>query len=130
MIAWYSPARSSFSSWIIFSRVIVKPAVVCSLVIMFLKLTCGFHARLHSVFHGEADFDGHLPVIHLSFVDVAARFDHLKPAQVLDGFVRTLNGSGNSVLDGSGGGAGELDEFIDWVFHTRFFRYRKRTIEN
>jgi hypothetical protein len=34
-------------------------------------------------FHGEAYLDGHLPVPHLSLVDVAARFDHLKPAQIL-----------------------------------------------
>ena len=34
-------------------------------------------ARQRSAFHGEADFDGHLPVINLSLVDVATRFDHL-----------------------------------------------------
>jgi hypothetical protein len=32
-----------------------------------------------------------------------------------------LNGLVNGVLDGSGGGAGEFDEFIDWVFHIWFF---------
>src|ERR1039458_2225234 len=68
--------------------------------------------------------------MHLSLFDVAARFDHLKPAQVLDGFVGALNGPANGILNGSGGSASKLDEFIDWVFHTRFFRYRKRTIEN
>jgi hypothetical protein len=82
-------------------------------------------ARPRSGFHGEADFDGHLPVIHLSLVDIAARFDHLKPAQVLDGFVRAFNGLINGVLDGSGGGAGEFDEFIDVVFHVRFFQYSR-----
>jgi hypothetical protein len=45
-----------------------------------------------SFIHGEADFDGHLPVMHFSLFNVAARFNHLKPAQVLDGFVRALNG--------------------------------------
>ena len=70
-----------------------------------------------SAFHGEADFDGHLPVFHLSLVDIAARFDHLKPAQVLDGFVRPLDGLVHGVLDGSGGGAGEFDEIIDVVLH-------------
>jgi hypothetical protein len=75
----------------------------------------------HSAFHGEADFDGYLPVIHLSLGDVAACFDHLKPAQVFDGFVRALNGLVNGVLDGTGGGAGEFDEFIDWVFHVCFY---------
>jgi hypothetical protein len=34
-------------------------------------------ARPRSGFHGEADFDGHLPVIHFSLVNGAARFDHL-----------------------------------------------------
>ena len=77
-------------------------------------------ARLRSGFHGEPDFDGHLPVIHLPLVDVAARFDHLEPAQVLDGLVRAFNGLINGVLDGSGRGSGEFDEFIDVVFHVRF----------
>jgi hypothetical protein len=67
-------------------------------------------------------------VIHLSLVGIAARFDHLEPAQVLDGFVRALNGPGNSVLDGSGGGAGEFDELIDGAFHVRFSRYRRWTV--
>jgi hypothetical protein len=40
-------------------------------------------------------------------------------------FMRTLNGPGNSVLDGSGGGAGELNEFIDVAFHVWFFRYSR-----
>src|ERR1017187_2853825 len=66
--------------------------------------------------------------MHLPLVDVAACFDNLEPAQVLDGFVRTLNGLINGVLDGSGRGASEFDEFIDWIFHTRFFRYRRRTV--
>ena len=74
-----------------------------------------------SAFYGEADFDGHLPVFHLSLVDIAARFDHLEPAQVLDSLVCALNGPANSVLDGGGGGAGEFDEFIDVVFHIWFF---------
>src|ERR1035437_8315110 len=83
-------------------------------------------ARPRSGFHGEADFDGYLPVIHLSLVDIAARFDHLEPAQVLDGLVRALNGPGNSVLDGSRRGAGEFDEFTDVVFQFRFFRLPKK----
>jgi len=39
-------------------------------------------------------------VIHLSLVDIAARFNHLKPAKVFDGFVRALNGLVNGILDG------------------------------
>ena len=37
--------------------------------------------------------------------------------------VRAFNGLINGVLDGSGRGAGEFDEFTDVVFHVRFFRY-------
>jgi hypothetical protein len=70
-----------------------------------------------SSIHGKADFEGHLPVMHFSIFDAAARFDHLKPAQVLNGFMRPFNGRGNGILHGSGGGAGEFDEFIDGVFH-------------
>src|ERR1035441_6670193 len=83
---------------------------------------CKPTARPRSGFHGETDFDGHLPVMHLSSNDVAARFDHLEPAQILDGFVRAFYGLGNSVFDGSGGSARKFDEFIDGVFHTRFFQ--------
>jgi hypothetical protein len=76
-----------------------------------------------SAFHGEADFDGHLPVVYLPFVDTSAGFDHLEPAQVLDGFMRALNSLLNRVLDRGGGSAGEFDEFIDVVFHVRFFEF-------
>ena len=75
--------------------------------------------RTHSGFHGEADLDGHLPVIHFPLADIAARFDYLEPAQVLDGFVGALNGPPNSVLYGSGGTAGQLDKLIDGILHLR-----------
>ena len=81
---------------------------------------CEPTARPRSSFYGETDFDGHLPVMHLSLNDVAARFDHLEPAQILDGFVRTCYGLGNGVFDGCGGSTREFDEFIDWVFHVWF----------
>jgi hypothetical protein len=84
--------------------------------------------RPRSTFHGEADFDGYLPVMHLSLVNVAARFDHLEPAQVLDGFVCALNGLVNGILNGSAGGAGEFDELVDLVFHVRFFWYGRRMV--
>jgi hypothetical protein len=58
--------------------------------------------------------------MHVSLGDVAARFDHLKPAQVLDGLVRPLNGLINGILNGIRGSAGEFDEFIDGIFHARF----------
>jgi hypothetical protein len=34
-------------------------------------------------FHEESDSDGHLPVLHRSFVDVTALCDRLEPAQFL-----------------------------------------------
>ena len=76
-----------------------------------------------SFIHGEADFDSHLPVMHFPLFNVATRFDHLKPPQVLDGFVRALNGLTHRVFNGNGGGAGEFDDFIDGVFHIERFRY-------
>jgi len=60
-------------------------------------------------------------MIHMSLVDGAARFHHLKPAQVLDGFVRAFNGLINGILNGSSRGAGKFNEFIDVVFHVRLF---------
>jgi len=55
--------------------------------------------------------------------DVAARFHHLEPPQVLDGLVRAFNGVIYRILDGSAGGAGEFDDFIDWIFHVMRFLF-------
>src|ERR1039457_6666433 len=101
MIAWYSPARSSFSSWIICSRVIMNPDFMFSLVIICFP----FHARLHLV-----------------GARASQRLARAQASTVKPTFVRAFYGLGNSVFDGSGGSAREFDEFIDWVFHTRFFR--------
>ena len=79
-----------------------------SLAIIYFKLAAGFHTGLlvlvslpangpRSAFHRETDFDGYLPVMHLSLVNVSAGFDHLEPAQVLDRFVRALNGLSDGV---------------------------------
>ena len=57
-----------------------------------------------------------------------AKISH--PAQVLDGFVRALNGLVHRVLDGRGGGAGEFDEFIDRVFHIQLFRHWNERLKN
>ena len=72
---------------------------------------------MRSFLHREASLDRHLPMMNFSLFDVAARFDHLKPAEVLDGFVCPFNGCFNGLLNGISGGAGEFDEFIDGVFH-------------
>jgi len=56
-------------------------------------------------------------MMHSSLFNVATRFDHLKPAQIIYGFVRPFNGLFHRVLHGRGGGAGEFNEFINWVFH-------------
>jgi hypothetical protein len=61
-----------------------------------------FRVRLRSGLHGKADFDGHLPVMHFPLVNVAARLDHLEPAQVVHRFVSAFNGLAYGVLDGSG----------------------------
>jgi hypothetical protein len=61
-----------------------------------------------SAFHGEANFDRYLPVIHLAFVDVAARLDYLKPGKLLDGLLCAFNGRVDRLLDRSGRCAGEL----------------------
>lgn len=72
---------------------------------------------MSSVFHRKAHFDGHLPVMHPPLNDVAPRFDHLEPAQILDGFVSALNCLVNGVFDGSCRGTGEFYEFVDGIFH-------------
>jgi hypothetical protein len=72
---------------------------------------------MSSIFYGEADFEGYLPAMNFSLFDVATRFNYLKPAQVLDGFVRAFDGGLNRILNGNDGGASEFDELIDGVFH-------------
>ena len=74
-------------------------------------------SALGFVFHLKTDFDRYLPVLDLSLVYRAARFDHLKSAQILYGFVGLFNGFSNSIFNGSRGSAGEFDEFVDMVFH-------------
>jgi hypothetical protein len=39
-------------------------------------------------------------VLHLALVDRAARLDDLKPAEVLEGFVRTFERGADGILDG------------------------------
>jgi hypothetical protein len=98
------------------------------LVCFFIKLEWlrRFPARPSSGFHGKSDFDGHLPMVQLSLVNISARFDHLEPGQVLDRFVRAFNGFINGVLDGARRGAGEFDEFINVVFHAIMFAAASR----
>jgi hypothetical protein len=62
--------------------------------------------------------------MHFSLCDVAACFDDLKPAHILDGFVRALDGLLHGILHGEGGSAGEFNEFIDGVFHAHFWPER------
>ena len=73
--------------------------------------------------HGKANFDRHLPVMHFSLFNIAARFNYLKPPQIFDCFVRAVNRLTHRVFNGSGGGAGKFDDFIDWVFHIERFWY-------
>ena len=57
--------------------------------------------------------------MHLPVVDVAARFDDLKPTEILDRFRRMLDGLLNCILDGSGGCPGDFDDFVDVICHLR-----------
>ena len=52
-----------------------------------------------SLFQAEANLDGHLPVMHPTFVDIAASFDHLEPAKILQCFVRPFDGALHGILD-------------------------------
>jgi len=86
------------------------------------NLVFGFASKMWRrilVFHHETHLDGHLPVMHLALLDVAARFHHLKPAQVLDRLVRAFDRLLHRILNGGGGGSGEFDEFINGIFHKR-----------
>jgi hypothetical protein len=57
------------------------------------------------------------PVMQFSFGDIAARFNHLKPKQILDDSVCVSDDLVHRVLDGTGGRAGELNEFVNGIFH-------------
>jgi hypothetical protein len=72
-----------------------------------------------SVFDGEPDFDCYLPAMHLSLINLAARFDHLEPTQISDGFVSAFYSFFNGILRRGGGGAGKFNEFVNVVFHIR-----------
>ena len=106
------------------------PSALEELLLPKVSLFCdgARHIRLCSAFHRKADFDAHLPVVHLSLVNIAAHFDHLEPAQVLDGLVRAFNGLFNGVLDGGSRCAGEFDKFIDVVFHISVLRLVSLTV--
>jgi hypothetical protein len=55
--------------------------------------------------------------MQFSFGDIAARFNHLKPKQILDDSVCVSDDLVHRVLDGTGGRAGELNEFVNGIFH-------------
>ena len=55
--------------------------------------------------------------MHFALFDVAARFNHLKPAKVLDGFVRAFNGAVHGFFNRGLGSSGEFGEFINGIFH-------------
>ena len=84
---------------------------------------CCFPVPWRSVFQGEADLDGHLPMMDFSLFDVAPRFHHLKPGEVFERFVRPREGLCHGVFDGSGGSAGEFNEFIHGFFHNVWPNY-------
>jgi hypothetical protein len=55
-------------------------------------------------------------VFGLILLDAPAGFDNLEPAQVLNGFASAFERGIDGILDAFGRGAGEFDEFIDFVF--------------
>jgi hypothetical protein len=79
-----------------------------------------FSGKVHgSVFHHESDLDGHLPVLHFSFFEVPAGFNHLKPGQIFDGFMSPADGLGHGILHGFSGSAGEFNQFVNVFIHIR-----------
>jgi hypothetical protein len=68
-------------------------------------------------FDREPHFDGHLVVQDLAAIDVPARFEHFEPADIVDGAGRAGDRSLDRILDAGGGGADELDDFVDMVCH-------------
>ena len=71
-----------------------------------------------SGFDREPHFDGHLVMQDLAAIDVPARFEHLEPADIIDGAGRASDRSLDRILDAGRRGADELDDFVD-VVHAR-----------
>ncbi len=60
----------------------------CGTVFRLRPVSLGFKAGINlrsSIFHGKTHLDGHLPVVDFALVNITARFNDLKPAQVLEG---------------------------------------------
>ncbi len=68
-------------------------------------------------FQLEADLEGDLPVVNLALFDAAAGFDDLKPAHVFDGLMGEIDGLVHGILDARGRSSGELNTFVDGIFH-------------
>ncbi len=65
----------------------------------------------------EADFQRHLPVGNLAFFDVAARFAHLKPAHVANGFPGARQRVFHGVVKRIRRRTNQLDFFVNVISH-------------
>src|SRR5215208_7021630 len=82
-----------------------------------VRLDCRSWAASAGVFHGEADFDGDLIVLHLAVLDMAARFENFEPSQMPNGFVGTRNRRADCVFNAFFRRADKFDDFVDMLFH-------------
>jgi len=67
------------------------------------------------VVEGEPDFDSDLVMRHLAVLDVAARFQHLEPADLPEGARGTADGILDRVFDAVLRGTGNLDDPVDMI---------------
>jgi hypothetical protein len=69
----------------------------------------------------KSDFDRHLPVLDLAFVDVAAGFYYLKPAHAVDSLSGFGQGTVNGIFNAGLGSADQFDSLIDVITHAFSF---------
>jgi hypothetical protein len=75
------------------------------------------HFSDRSCVSGKTNYVVNLPMIHFILFNAATRFDHLKPAQMINSLMRPFYGHSHSHLNELGECAGLLDKFINRVFH-------------
>src|SRR5260370_8084653 len=72
-------------------------------------------------FQGEADFQRHLPIRDVPFLQITARLGNLKPAHVADGLFCPGKCILNRVFDSVRRGTDQLDLFVNVVAHRVHF---------
>src|SRR5664279_3765164 len=63
----------------------------------------------------KPNFQLDLEVVHLSVLDVSARFDHLEPANIPKRFAGALNRRFDGVFNGRGRRADKFDDLINMI---------------